>query len=72
MRGVAVPMTRDTAFQMISTDDFNGDGNAGALLRRNDGPGHCVLYGLDGDGPTILGQGVPAMTRDQAWVPQTN
>ena len=63
-----VAMTENPQFQIISTDDCNADGKADVLLRRTDGK--WVLYALDGDVPTILGQAIPDMTQNEAWVPQ--
>jgi hypothetical protein len=60
-----VDMTRNLEFQIVSAQDFGGDGHADVLLRRTDG--RWVLYEMDG--PTILDQGIPDMTRNIDWVP---
>ena len=57
--------TRNTAFTIVRIDDYNQDGKADVLMRRDDG--RWVVYLMDG--VTILGQGPPDMTRNVLWQP---
>ena len=56
-------MTENPLVTLVSAADFNGDGNADALLRRTDG--RWTLYSFSG--LAILNQGTVDMTKNIAY-----